>query len=372
MSADRVYKSYKNRTFDDEAYFVLVFASQFLQWPVSACAAIFDVHHSTIQRQLSLDKPPSQRTRTKVEDDDAWTRKMMVRHCAKLTHTVVRSYVTRVRHNFHEQRTKVPTYPSVRKIQAALGSIGIKCSPSTVFRDLVELQLVAKARRRVPRLSIDHKRYRLLFAKWALKNIDKDLVMCFSDECWITNNPSRGKHFQWCEFGEEPLPLPTVPHPIKIGIWIAIAKGGIRAITIIDCTESNLNEARYQEEIIEANQDLFDDLRAKGIPFQQDCHSAHKSDDWLRENLIPLPGMKWPAKGADLSPVEQVNQWLKYRVAQQHVFGVEEIVQVIRDEFYKIPTNAIDRVIDSFHERCQQVVSAKGNIIKPKRTKMRV
>jgi len=29
-------------------------------------------------------------------------------------------------------------------------------------------------------------------------------------------------------------------------------------------------------------------------------------------------------------------------------------------------------VIDSFHERCKQVIGAKGNIIKPKRTKMRV
>jgi len=368
--SNRVYKSYKNCFFDDEAYFVLRFLTDFLGWSVQSCANVFDVHHSTIQRQLQCDTPPSLRTRAKGDDAFAWARKMCVQRAAKMTRTVVRSFFTKVRKNYHERRTKEPVNPSVRKICAYLNHNGIKCSPSTVFRDLVELNMVAKARRRVPRLSVMHKTLRVAFAKWALKHVDKELVLCFSDECWVTNNPSKGKHFQWCDPGEEPLPLPNVPHPIKIGIWIAIAKGGIRAITIIDCTEKNLNEDRYQEEIIEGNLELFDKLRAKGIPFQQDCHSAHKSDDWLEENMILLLEKKWPAKGADLSPVEQVNQWLKYRVSQRHVFGAEEII-IVREEFWKIPTESIDRAIDSFHERCKQVISAKGNIIKPKRTKMR-
>jgi len=364
-----VYKSYENRPLDDEAYYVLRFLTDFFKWPVGQCAAVFKVHHSTVQQHLKSDKPPSQRTRAKGDDLFAWQRKMCVHYAAKMTHTVVRSYFTKVKKNFHEQRTKEPLNPSVRKLCAYLNASGIKCSPSTVFRDLIELNMVAKARRRVPRLTVMHKKYRVEFAKWALKNVDKDLVICFSDECWVTNNPSRGKHMQWCDPGDEPLPLPTVPHPIKIGIWIAIAKGGIRAITIVDCTEKNLTEERYQEEIMETNLDLFDQLRAKGIPFQQDCHSCHKSDDWLEENDIPLLGKKWPAKGADMSPVEQVNQWLKYRVSQRHVFGPEEIIQVIEEEFWKIPTESIDRAIDSFHERCRLVISAKGSIIKPKRTK---
>jgi len=74
-------------------------------------------------------------------------------------------------------------------------------------------------------------------------------------------------------------------------------------------------------------------------------------------------------KGADLSPVEQVNQWLKYRVAERHVFGVEEIVEVVKEEFWKIPVSSIDAAIDSFRQRCRDVIAARGAIIKPKRTK---
>ena len=183
--------------------------------------------------------------------------------------------------------------------------------------------------------------------------------MCFSDESWITNNPCRGRSRMWCEKDEDPLPEETEPHPYKVCVWIAIAKGGIRAITVIDCTCENMNAERYQE-VLEENLELFDQLRAKGIPFQENQHSMHKSEEWLRENQIVLPAHKWPARGADLSPVEQVNQWLKYRVAQRHVFGVEEIMKAVEEEFWKISDESIDKVIDSFHQRCRDVISAKG------------
>ena len=87
-----------------------------------------------------------------------------------------------------------------------------------------------------------------------------------------------------------------------------------------------------------------------------------RRDKKRRVRLLPV---KWPALSPDLSPVEQVWQWVDYAVKRRGPWGAEELAKFVTEEFEKIPQEKIDRLVDSFAKRCKKVIKSRGETIKP-------
>jgi len=240
------------------------------------------------------------------------------------------------------------------------------CSKSNIHREFKVMGVFAVVRRRGPVLSDSHKSQRVEYCRWALRNVCKVKVLCFSDETWITSNPAKGRFWQWLRKGEFPDSIGTDSHPMKVCFWIAIGKG-FKCLVVLDCSDGrNMTKQRYETMLSEQNK-LWKILRKEKIPFQEDRHPIHKAEEWLRQHHVPLPDKQWPEKGPDLSPVETVNQWLKLAISKRGPWGVEEITKVAKEEFEKIEQSRIDRLVDTFHDRCKLCIEAKGGLVKAKR-----
>lgn len=85
---------------------------------------------------------------------------------------------------------------------------------------------------------------------------------------------------------------------------------------------------------------------------------------FLRRNKIKPLSPRWPARSPDLSPIETVWAWLKYKVAARAPYGVEELAQFIRESWEAIPQKSIDALVRGFKQRCKQCVKGKGNVVK--------
>jgi len=85
----------------------------------------------------------------------------------------------------------------------------------------------------------------------------------------------------------------------------------------------------------------------------------------LKKKKVAVLEEAWPAVSCDMNPVEQVWQWLDFKVKRRGPYGVQELEKFVREEFAAIPQLSIDKLVLSFEERCQKIKKSRGNVIKP-------
>jgi len=136
-------------------------------------------------------------------------------------------------------------------------------------------------------------------------------IIIFSDECLVEVNLDNGGI--WRRRGEYPLGSFYVKHayPIKCMIWGAIGPRGFRT-TLIKIKGSIT--AKVYIEMLQHNRihhQIFQRFGNNYI-FQQDNaspHSAEITKTFLNQTFPNL--LNWPAKSPDLSPIEQIWDYLK-------------------------------------------------------------
>ena len=104
------------------------------------------------------------------------------------------------------------------------------------------------------------------------------------------------------------------PHPVHVMVWGGIGPNGYK--TKLLKVEGKLNSIKYMQMLLE--NDIFINLKAKfgdNYIFQQDnapCHASNYTVGLLTDCVPAL--LDWPAKSPDLSPIEQVWSYLKWKM----------------------------------------------------------
>ena len=107
--------------------------------------------------------------------------------------------------------------------------------------------------------------------------------------------------------------------------------------------------------------DIFLDIQnhfGQNSIFQQDnppCHKSKYSMGILHDATPAL--LDWPAKSPDLSPIEQLWNYLKRRFAGINFKTREDFYERVRVEWENIPSDKIHNHYSSFQARCSVYIA---------------
>ena len=89
-------------------------------------------------------------------------------------------------------------------------------------------------------------------------------------------------------------------------------------------------------------------------------HTARVTRQYLLDETIEV--MEWPARSPDLNPIEHVWDMISRRIASRNNAPqtIQELADVLRQEWRAIPQRTIRRLIMSMRNRCRQCIAARG------------
>jgi transposase len=119
----------------------------------------------------------------------------------------------------------------------------------------------------------------------------------------------------------------------------------------------NLRDVRYRDEIIQPH--LMRVIDRQRELFQQENarpRTARLAMDYLEQNnIIVLP---WPSKSPDLNPIKHLWNHLDKGVHQRQPAPqtLDQLCQILEQEWRTIPINNIRELIESMPRRCRAVL----------------
>ena len=90
-------------------------------------------------------------------------------------------------------------------------------------------------------------------------------------------------------------------------------------------------------------------------------HKSHYTMDILHDITPEL--LDWPAKSPDLSPIEQLWDYLKKKLAGVQFKSKEKLYERLSEEWEKIPSETINHYYSSFQARCSVCINHNGNCL---------
>jgi hypothetical protein len=368
------------------------------QVPFTVCAKRLAVSDTTISRALAAKKRPSDRAkkdapRVTGKKQYACKRRRLAAKRIALETKFVTGYKTVgahyrkggvlvkehkvYRHELHKK------YPSAAAVTGQYNKKHkTKWSVSTIRNDLRKEGIVSMVRPHRPPLSTDQKKRRLLFAKKTMKAIDwsdKNLRLHFQDEARL-DGQDYGHHTELCERGSVPTPrnMDKVPAGANLmGVMGAQgsighrtkkksgfkAKPGTRPVKRLFFGGGlRMKAVEWLEEFAKANVDVLRSTGRHRIIYVQDgwgVHSAKVVQQWFKANgVYLLPN--WPPNSPDLNPIENLWAILKRRVAERRPLGLENLMNVIQEEWDNLPDEMIYNLTASFKERLEECIRRNG------------
>lgn len=238
-------------------------------------------------------------------------------------------------------------------------------APRTIRTALNNLSFYGRYAAKKPFLTSKNKTARL---NWAYKylNYKKEHweKVIWSDECRFKLFGSDGKVHVWRKPNTR-LEEKNLSGTVKFG-------GG--SIMLWGCFYGkNLGKHVFVEETL--NTLGYIDILSTSLPesvienlnlylFQQDnapCHKSIATMDYFKQHKIKV--MDWPAQSPDLNPIENVWSYMKIKLADYNPRNMNDLKNLITQIWNEIPASFFKKLIDGMHNRCLQVIKAKGGHI---------
>ncbi len=222
-------------------------------------------------------------------------------------------------------------------------------SAQTIHNTLQQVSLHDRRPRRKPFLKLAHKKACKQFAE---DNLAKSMTywnhVLWSDESKVNLFDSDGVQHVWRRPGEEyqeTSALPTVKHDGgSIMVWGCMSTAGSGELRFI---EGNMDSNMY-----------CDILNQKMMPFLQklffNITTPNTPPRWQ------LKVMDWPSLSPDLNPIEHMWGILKRKVEKHHVCNIQQLRDVIMEEWKRTPVTRCAALVTSMSRRIKAVLDNSG------------
>jgi len=256
---------------------------------------------------------------------------------------------------------RIEVFTSPRQVCRKLN---MDVSPRTLDRRMQEADLFGRVARHKRDYSPAELQKRLSFANgyggWSIEQWKQAL---FADEKCFYGKGFCGRIWVRREKGEALNPNYTIhkqAHPVKVNVWACFASNGAGFMYIFNENMDSKLYSKILNENLAASADL---VLPEGMQryFLMDNASTHKSD--LAKKVIHEAScitLDFPPYSPDLNPIENLWAILARRVERHTCETVEELQDVIADEWGKIEPKVLRKLARSMPTRCQRVIEAKG------------
>lgn len=212
----------------------------------------------------------------------------------------------------------------------------------------------------VPDLTDDHKIKRLNFANNFTHLTYRQMpIIIFTDESCVEVNLRGGI---WRRRGEYPIEAfyEKNTHPIKCMVWGGIGPRGFR--TTLIKIEGKINAESYVNMLQNNNiQQQIINCFGHDFIYQHDNarpHTARAATEYLD---IYFPNrLQWPPKSPDLSPIEQIWDYLKRKIRGIRFTNAIELFNRLQIEWDLISDEVIHNCHSSFLARCRVCAEING------------
>lgn len=143
-------------------------------------------------------------------------------------------------------------------------------------------------------------------------------------------------------------------------LWGCFSRNGVGSLVIID---GNLDQHKYRT-LLEDNLQYSADLMGIGnrFVFQQDLcriHTAPAVKEFFTENKVDV--MEWTPQSPDFNPIENLWSFLDARVPIRERCNKTRFFAALQKTWEEIPSELIQRLVDSVPNRLFEAIKAKGN-----------
>ena len=254
-----------------------------------------------------------------------------------------------------KRKLRVRRYSSAQSIALALPK-SLKASASTVRRDLRLSGLRSRVRPLRPNVYLTDPYRRVAFAAALLRSDICFSSLLFSDEKnFNTNDYSHRK--EWVPLGTRPSVRTRCRWAPMLMVWAVIGHN-FKHLHVWP-PKTKISSVEYQAAVERVLP------RLAGKTLQQDGARAHTAQDtraFMARNGVHLLE-NWPPRSPDLSPIENLWALLQVNVSRRCPFDVDELAEVVKEEFAGIPMSIINSLVMSFEGRLRTCVELDGGYV---------
>jgi len=161
-------------------------------------------------------------------------------------------------------------------------------------------------------------------------------------------------------------PVQKLPHPVKLNVWGCFCGRGLGYCYIFnENMDGKLLKKILGTHLKESAQLHFEQDPPELWRLLQDNDPKHKSvlvRNWLFTNGIGM--LDFPAYSPDLNPIENLWNDLARRVEARPASTIEELQDVIAEEWERTSPAYFRKLARSMPKRCQAVIDAQGGYTK--------
>ena len=204
-----------------------------------------------------------------------------------------------------------------------------------------------------------HKNRRIRFCNyWSQFRYPLPAII-FTDESTVMSDRStrgiwRLRGFQHPDYYEG-----KVQHPLSVMVWGGIGPLGFRT-PLIWC-RGNITAQSYITMLQQNNIIGMCRARFGQFLFQQDNAPAHSSRLTKRFLATRCQTFEWPSKSPDLSPIEQLWDYMKGQVEGEKFRNEAEMFHRLAQVWLEIPAEIVHNAYSSFLARCKVCASINGD-----------